>query len=109
MKNLSVAVLQLNEAGELTHLRDKWWASSCIGAHGAHASGALKPHDLRGLFLLLGLGLGVGLLLALLELLARARTRARAGKVRKESLTEAGGLLPLLTSSSVFRNPAARS
>ncbi|KAM4570934.1 putative glutamate receptor isoform 1-T2 [Fundulus diaphanus] len=80
MKNLSIAILQLSESGELTHLREKWWASICIGSDEAHASEALKPHDLQGLFLLLGLGLGIGLLLALLELLSRARNRAKDGK-----------------------------
>nr|XP_057906495.1 probable glutamate receptor [Doryrhamphus excisus] len=76
VRNLSMAILQLSESGELTYLRDKWWASSCVGADGAPDSETLHPHDLRGLFLLLGLGLGVGLLLALLELLAKARSQA---------------------------------
>ncbi|XP_041802022.1 probable glutamate receptor [Chelmon rostratus] len=80
VKNLTNAILQLSESGELTYLRDKWWASSCVGAEGAHTSEALHPHDLRGLFLLLGLGLGVGLLLAGLELLSRARNQAKDGK-----------------------------
>uniref|UniRef100_A0A3Q1GM17 Si:ch211-251b21.1 n=1 Tax=Acanthochromis polyacanthus TaxID=80966 RepID=A0A3Q1GM17_9TELE len=80
VKNLTNAILQLSESGELTYLRDKWWASSCVSADGAHVSEALLPYDLRGLFLLLGLGLGVGLLLALLELLSRARHQAKDGK-----------------------------
>lgn len=80
VKNLSIAILQLSESGELTYLRDKWWASSCVGANRAHSSKALHPHDLRGLFLLLGLGLGIGLLLALLELLSRARNQAKDSK-----------------------------
>uniref|UniRef100_A0A3Q3AQ77 Glutamate receptor U1-like n=1 Tax=Kryptolebias marmoratus TaxID=37003 RepID=A0A3Q3AQ77_KRYMA len=80
VKNLTIAILQLSETGELSHLRDKWWSSSCVGADEARSSNALKPDDLRVLFLLLGLGLGVGLLLALLELLTRARSRAKAGK-----------------------------
>ncbi|MEQ2230631.1 hypothetical protein ILYODFUR_031428, partial [Ilyodon furcidens] len=80
VKNLTIAILQLSESGELTHLREKWWASSCVGSDEAHTSEALNPHDLRGLFLLLGLGLGIGLLLALLELLSRARNRAKDGK-----------------------------
>ncbi|XP_032420720.1 probable glutamate receptor isoform X1 [Xiphophorus hellerii] len=80
VKNLTIAILQLSESGELTHLREKWWASSCVGSDETHASDALKPYDLCGLFLLLGLGLGVGLLLALLELLSRARSRAKDGK-----------------------------
>ncbi|XP_008286781.1 probable glutamate receptor [Stegastes partitus] len=80
VKNLTNAILQLSESGELTYLRDKWWASSCVSADGAHVSEALLPGDLRGLFLLLGLGLGVGLLLALLELLSRARHQAKDGK-----------------------------
>nr|XP_046253943.1 probable glutamate receptor [Scatophagus argus] len=80
VKNLTIAILQLSESGELTYLRDKWWASSCVGADRPHTSEALQPHDLRGLFLLLGMGLGVGLLLALLELLSRARNQAKDGK-----------------------------
>ncbi|XP_030578764.1 glutamate receptor U1 [Archocentrus centrarchus] len=80
VKNLSIAILQLSESGELTYLREKWWASSCIGTNGAHISKALQPHDLQGLFFLLGLGLGIGLLLALLELLSKARNQAKDGK-----------------------------
>lgn len=87
VKNLTVAILQLSESGMLTHLRHKWWASSCAGADRAHNSEALQAHDLRGLFLLLGLGLGVGLLMALLELLSRARNQAKDGKVGK-SITQ---------------------
>ncbi|TKS76999.1 putative glutamate receptor [Collichthys lucidus] len=81
VKSLSIAILQLSESGELTYLRNKWWASSCIGAADANNSHALQPHDLRSLFLLLGLGLGVGLLLALLELIFKARNQAKDGKV----------------------------
>ncbi|CAJ1055157.1 probable glutamate receptor isoform X2 [Xyrichtys novacula] len=80
VKNLTIAILQLSESGELTYLRNKWWASSCAGADGTLASEALHTSDLRGLFLLLGLGLTVGLLLALLELLSKARNQAKDGK-----------------------------
>lgn len=80
VKSLNIAILQLSESGELAYLRDKWWASSCMDANRAHSTEALHPHDLRGLFLLLGLGLGVSLLLALLELLSRARNQAKDGK-----------------------------
>ncbi|XP_037335283.2 glutamate receptor U1 [Pungitius pungitius] len=80
LKNLSIAILKLSESGELSHLRQKWWSSSCVAGSRAKTSEALQPHDLRGLFLLLGLGLGVGLLLALLELLSGARNQAKDGK-----------------------------
>lgn len=80
VKNLTVAILQLSESGELTYLRNKWWSSSCVGANGALDSGPLQPHSLRGLFLLLGLGLGLGLLLALLELANKARSHAKDSK-----------------------------
>ncbi|XP_062400943.1 glutamate receptor U1 [Sardina pilchardus] len=75
LKNLSIAVLQLSEAGELAYLRSKWWASSCMAGGGRGSGG--KGHGLRGIFLLLGVGLGVALLIALLELTARARRRAQ--------------------------------
>ncbi|XP_053480513.1 probable glutamate receptor isoform X2 [Ictalurus furcatus] len=74
LKNLSVAVLQLSESGELEYLRNKWWASSCM-AENAQAS-SLKPSSLKGVFLLLALGLGLGLLLAFMELTAKSRNIA---------------------------------
>ncbi|XP_061665317.1 probable glutamate receptor [Syngnathoides biaculeatus] len=80
VQNLTVAILQLSESGELTYLQKKWWASSCSGDDVTRASETLGPHDLRGLFLLLGLGLGVGLIIALLELLAKARNGANEQK-----------------------------
>lgn len=80
VKNLTIAILDLSESGELTYLRDKWWASSCIGTDGHHIFDPIQPHSLRGHFLLLGLGLGVGLLVALLELLSRAHNKAKDGK-----------------------------
>ncbi|XP_010900147.1 probable glutamate receptor isoform X2 [Esox lucius] len=83
LKNLSVAILQLSEAGELAYLRSKWWASSCV-ADPAKAS-ALQPHSLKGIFLVLAMGLGLGLLLAILEL--TAKSRSRAGDQRKSCCT----------------------
>ncbi|XP_056279111.1 glutamate receptor U1-like [Pseudoliparis swirei] len=80
VKNLTVAILQLSESGELAYLRQKWWASSCVAGDRAHGAEALRPHELRGPFLLLALGLGAGLLLALLELVSRARGRAKESK-----------------------------
>lgn len=88
-----MAILQLSESGELKYLQDKWWASSCMGADPSSASSALQPHDLQGLFVLLGLGLGLGLLLALLELLSQAHRQAKDGKVGGAS---DGGFFSLL-------------
>lgn len=73
IKNLSVAILQLAEAGELAYLRSKWWASSCLADR---RSAAAPPHGLKGLFVLLSLGLGVGVLLAVLELTFHSRSKA---------------------------------
>ncbi|KTG17113.1 hypothetical protein cypCar_00031012 [Cyprinus carpio] len=70
VKNLSVAILQLSESGELDYFRSKWWASSCIAKNGKSAP--LKPASLKGIFLLLALGLGLGLFLALMELAAKS-------------------------------------
>ncbi|XP_072305451.1 glutamate receptor U1-like [Eucyclogobius newberryi] len=77
MKNLSIAILELSESGTLAHLKNKWWARSCMGDH---EGGSLEAHDLRGLFVLLGLGLSLGVLLALLELLSKAHRQAKDGK-----------------------------
>ncbi|XP_038863455.1 probable glutamate receptor [Salvelinus namaycush] len=79
MKNITVAILQLSESGELAFLQSKWWASSCL-PEGGQAPHALQPHLLRGLFLLLALGLGLGLLMALLELASKARSQAKEQK-----------------------------
>ncbi|KAL2103386.1 hypothetical protein ACEWY4_000254 [Coilia grayii] len=78
VKNLSTAILQLSESGELDYLRSKWWASACM-APGDQGS-PLSPATLKGLFLLLALGLGAGFIMALLELLAKARTHAKDHK-----------------------------
>lgn len=77
MKNLSIALLELNEGGTLAYLRTKWWAKSCMGDE---EGGSLEAHDLRGLFVLLGLGLALGVLLALLELLSKAHHQAKEDK-----------------------------
>ncbi|XP_066500296.1 probable glutamate receptor [Hoplias malabaricus] len=74
MKNLSVAILQLSESGELDYLRSKWWASSCV-AENAQAT-PLKASSLKGVFLLLALGLGLGVAMALMELTAKSRSIA---------------------------------
>ena len=79
IKNLSVAILQLSEAGELSYLRSKWWASSCL-ADSARSS-ALQPHSLKGMFLVLALGLVLGLVLAVLELTSRSRSTAGEQRV----------------------------
>ncbi|XP_072238057.1 glutamate receptor U1 [Leuresthes tenuis] len=74
IKNLSVAVLQLSEAGELAYLRSKWWASSCIADKAK--SSVVQLHSLKGMFLILSLGLGLGTLLAVLELTFKSRRSA---------------------------------
>lgn len=80
IKNLSVAILQLSEAGELAYLRSKWWASSCIADKGK--ASAVQPHNLKGMFLVLALGLGLGTLAAVLELTFKSRRSAAEHKVR---------------------------
>lgn len=84
VKNLSVAILQLSEAGELAYLRSKWWASSCMADKGR--SSAVQPHSLRGMFLVLSIGLGLGALAAILELTSKSRKNAVEQKVRSSSL-----------------------
>ncbi|XP_077582232.1 putative glutamate receptor [Stigmatopora nigra] len=74
IKNLSVAILQLSEAGELAYLQSKWWASSCL--EDKTKVTALHPHSLKGMFAVLALGLTLGTLLAVLELASRSRSRA---------------------------------
>ncbi|XP_024125077.1 probable glutamate receptor [Oryzias melastigma] len=78
IKNLSVAILQLSEAGELSYLRSKWWASSCIADKAK--SPAVQPQSLKGLFLILAVGLGLGTLLSVVELALKSRRRAAEQK-----------------------------
>uniref|UniRef100_A0AAQ4QPI1 Glutamate receptor n=1 Tax=Gasterosteus aculeatus aculeatus TaxID=481459 RepID=A0AAQ4QPI1_GASAC len=78
IKNLSVAILQLSEAGELAYLRSKWWASSCMADKAK--SSAVQQHGLKGMFVVLSLGLGLGALLAVLELTAKSRRSAAEQK-----------------------------
>ncbi|XP_076863365.1 putative glutamate receptor [Brachyhypopomus gauderio] len=78
LKNLSVAILQLSEAGELAYLRSKWWSSSCV-AQLSKAAGSRAP-SVKGVFLLLAVGLLFGLLLALLELTSKSRRSAEEQK-----------------------------
>ena len=93
IKNLSVAILQLSEAGELSYMRSKWWATGCL-ANAAKAS--TEPHGLKGMFLLLALGLGLGVLLAVLELTSKSRSNAGDQRV-------CGLLLPLIQYTSTSR------
>uniref|UniRef100_A0A3Q3MLU4 Glutamate receptor n=1 Tax=Mastacembelus armatus TaxID=205130 RepID=A0A3Q3MLU4_9TELE len=74
IKNFSVAILQLSEAGELAYLRSKWWASSCIADKAK--SPTVQTHSIKGIFLILSLGLGLGTLLAVLELTFKSRRHA---------------------------------
>ncbi|XP_052465631.1 probable glutamate receptor [Carassius gibelio] len=74
LKNLSVAILQLSEAGELAYLRTKWWASSCIPDSAKGSS--LRAHSMKGIFLVLAIGLGIGVLLSLFELTSKSRSTA---------------------------------
>lgn len=74
-----MAILQLSEAGELSYLQSKWWASSCIADKAK--SSAAQPHGLKGMFLVLSLGLVLGTLLAVLELSYRSRSSAAGQRV----------------------------
>lgn len=84
LKNLSVAILQLSEAGELAYLRSKWWASSCM-AHSVKGS-SLRAHGMKGIFLVLAVGLGIGVVLALLELTSKLRSSAQEQKASRSKI-----------------------
>ncbi|XP_072308614.1 probable glutamate receptor [Eucyclogobius newberryi] len=79
IKNLSVAILQLSEAGDLAYLRSKWWTSQCLDPDQTETAQG-PPNGFKGLFLFLSLGLGLGLLLALLELITHSRSTAAEQK-----------------------------
>lgn len=74
-----MAVLQLSEAGELSYLRSKWWASSCIADKAK--TPAVQPQSLKGLFLILAVGLALGTLLSVLELTLKSRRSAAEQRV----------------------------
>ncbi|XP_077167964.1 putative glutamate receptor [Paroedura picta] len=75
---LSVAILKLGEAGDLDHLRSKWWESRC--SHDDHKWSPLKPQTLGGIFLILALGLAIGMIVAVLELSKKSRRTAAQEK-----------------------------
>lgn len=105
MKNVSVAILQLSEAGELDFLRNKWWSSSCMQEGSAASSG--QPHRLKGAFVVLGLGLGLGVMLALLELVSSSRKSAKEQKVRAVAgtcirVSKSPSLQPKLSRNKTF-------
>ncbi|KAM3878019.1 putative glutamate receptor [Diretmus argenteus] len=102
IKNLSVAILQLSEAGELAYLRSKWWASSC--KPDTTTTTAAQSHNLKGIFLMLALGLGLGVLMSVLEL--SARSRSTAGEQRKPCCTVLSNELSLrLRTGNVSSRP----
>ncbi|KAF3856185.1 hypothetical protein F7725_016908 [Dissostichus mawsoni] len=69
IKNLSVAILQLSEEGELAYLRSKWWASSCIADKAKFRTAS------RGCFWFFPWAWGWALL-AVLELTSKSRRSA---------------------------------
>lgn len=98
LKNLSVAILQLSEAGELAYMRTKWWASSCI-PDSAKAS-SLRAHSMKGIFLVLAIGLGIGVLLSLFELTSKSRSTAGEQKASNANHTHTAFSLALSFSTS---------
>lgn len=98
LKNLSVAILQLSEAGELAYLRTKWWASSCI-PDSAKAS-SLRAHSMKGIFLVLAIGLGIGVLLSLFELTSKSRSTAGEQKASNTNHTHTAFSLALKFSTN---------
>ncbi|XP_061114620.1 probable glutamate receptor [Conger conger] len=78
VKNLTIAILEMSESGRMDILLRKWWTSSCWGE--GDTDSPLKPHTLKGMFLVLALGLALGLLLALLELASKSQSSAKDQK-----------------------------
>ncbi|XP_062449193.1 probable glutamate receptor [Rhea pennata] len=79
-KKLSIAVLRLRESGDLDHLRNKWWESSCLHKSRDRWS-PLQPQALGGLFLTLAIGLALGVIAAVVEL--SNKSRHTAGNLKK--------------------------
>ncbi|XP_008946741.1 PREDICTED: probable glutamate receptor [Merops nubicus] len=78
-KKLSIAVLKLQESGDLEYLRNKWWESSCP-PRGREGWSPLQPQALGGLFLTLAVGLALGVIVALVELSNKSRHAAGHAK-----------------------------
>ncbi|XP_039611986.1 probable glutamate receptor [Polypterus senegalus] len=76
VKNLSIAILEMSESGDLDYLREKWWASTCETEGQDGRLAPLRPHQLGGIFVLLTIGLILGVILALMELAFKSRHSA---------------------------------
>ncbi|XP_007900303.2 glutamate receptor U1 [Callorhinchus milii] len=74
-KKLSVAILELREAGDLDNLKDKWWKRLCSPEDVAQG-GPLTPNPLGGLFIFLAAGLAVAMVVACTELALKSRKAA---------------------------------
>ncbi|OCT70563.1 glutamate receptor KA2 S homeolog isoform X1 [Xenopus laevis] len=75
IKQLSVAILEQTESGNIEYLRKKWWDNTCSMKRSAGWN-PVQPHTLGGIFLILGIGLALGVIAALIELVLKARNNA---------------------------------
>ncbi|XP_067873279.1 glutamate receptor U1-like [Heterodontus francisci] len=77
--NLTLAILELEESGNLQQLKVKWWKSSCSDEDAAEWS-PLKLNQIGGTFLFLAIGLSLALVIACIELAVKSRKKADQDK-----------------------------
>ncbi|XP_069774679.1 probable glutamate receptor [Narcine bancroftii] len=77
--DLSLAILELEESGNLHLMKAKWWRSSCNEESSGQWS-PLKLNHIGGALLLLAIGLALALVIAFIELAMKSRTKANQDK-----------------------------
>ncbi|XP_053545841.1 glutamate receptor U1-like [Bombina bombina] len=79
IKELSVAILEKSESGEIEYLRNKWWDTTCA-TKASTGWIPVQPYTLGGIFLILGIGLALGVIVSLIELVFKAKHSANQQK-----------------------------
>ncbi|KAM4703365.1 LOW QUALITY PROTEIN: glutamate receptor U1-like [Rhinophrynus dorsalis] len=75
VKQLSIAILEQTESGNLEYLQRKWWDNTCA-MKASTGWMPVQPQTMGGIFLILGIGLALAVIVSLIELVFKARHNA---------------------------------
>ncbi|CAH1226185.1 GRIK2 [Branchiostoma lanceolatum] len=86
---ITIAILQLQEAGQIQMLYNKWWVNmgQCSNDDNKEAS-ALGVANVGGIFIVLIAGLVVGILVAIIEFIWKSRSTQERDKQHMQNLSD---------------------